>query len=76
MQSDRIESDTETHRKQRSVTEFLHVEKIAPIDFHSHLLNVSGDQTVDVGAVFQLQWDTFSGAGSEKCSMQTLVNCW
>ena len=40
--------------------EFLHVENIAAIDIHQHLLNVYGDQTVDVsteavGSAFQ-QW--------------------
>jgi hypothetical protein len=37
----------------RGVIEFLHVEKIAPIDIHRHLLNVSGDQTVDVSKLKQ-----------------------
>ena len=37
--------------KQRCVTEFLHAEKIAPNDIHRHLLNVYGDQTVDVNTV-------------------------
>jgi len=31
--------------------EFLHVEKMAPVDIHQHLLNVSGEQTVDVSIV-------------------------
>jgi len=33
--------------KQRRVTEFLHVEKITPIDIHQRLLNIYGDQTVE-----------------------------
>jgi len=37
--------------KQRSVTEFFHVGKITLTDIHQHLLNVSGDQTVDVNTV-------------------------
>ena len=41
----------EVRMKQRSVTEFLHAEKIAPNDIHRRLLNVYGDQTVDVSTV-------------------------
>jgi len=37
--------------KQRCVIEFLHVEKITPNDIHRRLLNVYGDQTVDVSTV-------------------------
>jgi hypothetical protein len=36
-------SEMETRMKQRSVIEFLHAEKIAPIDIHQRLLNVYGD---------------------------------
>ena len=38
----------EVRMKQRRVIEFLHAEKIAPNDIHRRLLNVYGDQTVDV----------------------------
>jgi hypothetical protein len=41
----------EVRVKQRRVTEFLHAEKIAPNDNHRRLLNVCGDQTVDVKRV-------------------------
>ena len=41
----------EVRMKQRCVTEFLHAEKLAPTDIHQCLLNVSGDQTVDVSTV-------------------------
>ena len=37
--------------KQRCVIEFLHAEKIAPKDIHRRLVNVYGDQTVDVSTV-------------------------
>jgi len=37
--------------KQRCVIEFLHAEKIAPNDIHRCLLNIYGDQTVDVNTV-------------------------
>jgi hypothetical protein len=41
--------DMEERKKERSVTEFLHVgKKIAPVDILWRLLNVYGDQTVDV----------------------------
>jgi len=47
-QSDKMTSDMEVHIKQRCVIEFLYAEKIAPNGIHRHLLNVYGDQTVDV----------------------------
>ena len=52
-QSDSMVSDMEACRKKRGAIEFLHVEKMAPIDIHQHLLNVSGDQIVDVSTVRQ-----------------------
>ena len=39
-QSDTMASDMEACMKERCVTEFLHMEKIAPIDIHQHLMNV------------------------------------
>ena len=50
-QSDRMVSHMEVHMKQRCVNEFLHVEKMAPTDIHQCLLDVYGDQTVDVNTV-------------------------
>lgn len=44
VQSDRRVSDMQVHMRQRCVTEFLHAEKVAPIDIHQPLLNVDGDQ--------------------------------
>jgi len=52
-QSDKMASDMEVRMKQRCVIELLHAEKIAPIDIHRRLLNVCGDQTVDVSTVRQ-----------------------
>ena len=46
-QPDRMAADIEVGMKQRRVTEFLHVEKITPIDIHPCLLNIYGDQTVE-----------------------------
>ena len=42
-QSDKMVSDLEVWMKQRSDTEFLRVEKMAPADIHWHLLNICGD---------------------------------
>jgi len=44
-------SDMEVQMKQRCELAFLHVEKIAPTDICCHLLNVYGDQTVDMSTV-------------------------
>ncbi|MFV1073149.1 hypothetical protein, partial [Klebsiella pneumoniae] len=37
--------------KQKCIIEFLHAEIIAPTDINSCLLNIYGDQTVDVSTV-------------------------
>ena len=50
-QSDKMATDMKVCMKQRCVIEFLHAEKIAPNDIHRCLLNVYGDQTVDVSTV-------------------------
>jgi len=52
-QSDKLAYDTEVHMKQRHVIEFLHAEKVAPSDINQCLLNVDGDQTVNVSTVRQ-----------------------
>ncbi|XP_031461807.1 high mobility group protein HMG-I/HMG-Y isoform X1 [Phasianus colchicus] len=49
--SDKMASDIEVRMKQWCVIEFLHAEKIEPVDIHRRLLNVYGDQTVDVSTV-------------------------
>ena len=50
-QSGRMASGMEVHRKQRCVTEFLREEKRAPTDIPWWLLNVYGDEIVDVSTV-------------------------
>ena len=52
-QPKKMVSDMEVHMKQRGVTEFLHAEKIAHNDIYQRLLNVYGDQTVDISTVRQ-----------------------
>jgi len=74
-------SDMEVWMKQRCVTEFLHVEKITPTNIHWHLLNVDGDQTVDVSTVRQWVMRFSSGDSHMKdkpCSgcPQTAVTPW
>ena len=52
--SDRMVSDMEVCMKQRCVTEFLYAEKkTAAIDSHQCLLNIYGDQTVNVSTATQ-----------------------
>ena len=60
-QSDKITSDMEMHMKLRCRTEFLNVEKMAPTDIHQCLLNVQGDQTVDVSSM--RRWLVHSSSG-------------
>lgn len=59
-QSDTIASDMEVYMKRRCVIEFLHMVKMAPIDIGQYLLNVDGNQTVDVSSVRVELWVTFS----------------
>jgi len=66
--------------------EFLHAEKIVPFDTHRRLLNIYGDQTVDVSTVRwwvlrfssgdSHQWGTFTGADFHKRGMKALAHCW
>jgi len=50
-QSNKMASDMEVHMKQRCGLEFLHVEIIARMDIHWHLLNIYGAWRVDVSTV-------------------------
>jgi len=52
-QSDRMASDMKVCMKQSCVPEFLHVEKMANTGIHWCLLNIYGDQVVDVSTVRQ-----------------------
>ena len=63
-QSDKMVSDMEVCMKQRYVIEFLHAEKMAPNDIHQRLLNIYGDQTVDVSTVRRQVVRFSSGEGS------------
>ena len=48
----KMASDIKVHMKQRYAAEFLHEKKKkAPINIHQYLMNVHGDQTVDVSTV-------------------------
>ena len=60
-------SDTEACIMQRYGSELLHAERMASIDIGGHLLNVNGDQTVDVSTV--RQWVVcFSSSNSDSVS--------
>ena len=50
-QSHRIVADMEVCMEQMCGIKFLHMEKMVPTDIHWCLLNVGGDQTVDVSTV-------------------------
>ena len=52
-QSDKMASDLEVGIKQKCATEFLQEEKMAPSDIRWHLLNIYGDQTVNVSKMKQ-----------------------
>jgi hypothetical protein len=72
-QSEKMASDMEVRMKQRCVIEFLHAEKIAPNDIHRCLLNVYGDQTVDVSTVrrwVELFISGYSDMKGKPCSGQ------
>jgi len=50
-QSGKMASDVEVCVEQRGVVAFLQAEKMAPIDSHQYLLNICGNQTVDMSTV-------------------------
>jgi hypothetical protein len=50
-QSSKMVSDMEVGKTQRFVIEFLHVERLAPIDIHRRLMNIYGDTTVGVNTL-------------------------
>jgi len=47
-QSNKLDPDMEVCMKQTYDTEFLHMEKMGPINIHQCLLNVYGNQRVDL----------------------------
>jgi len=49
--SDKMASDMEVRMKQMCVIEFLHAEKIPLNDIYQRLLNIYGEQTMDVTTV-------------------------
>ena len=50
-QSDKLASDMEVYINEGCLIESLHTGKMAPTDIHQCLLNISGDQIVDVSTV-------------------------
>ena len=65
--SDQMLFDMEVHMKQKCVTKFLYAEKMAPIDIHRCLLNIYGDQTVDVSAM--KRWVVFFSGGDSNSEL-------
>ena len=59
------------HVKQTCGIEFLHAEKIAPIDIKQHLLKAYGDQTVDLST--ERQWVVCFSSGDRDCGSPPLV---
>jgi len=63
---DKMVSDMEVQMEQRCVNEFLYQEEITPTDIQQHLLNIYGDQTVDVSTV--RPWVVYFSSGSNSGS--------
>ena len=61
-QCDKMASDVQVPLRQRCVTEFLHMEKIAPTDIHGHLLSIDGDKSMDVSTVRCMNPSLFPGS--------------
>ena len=82
-QSDKIVSDMEVPMRQWCGTDFLPAKRIASTNIHQCLLNIYGDQTVDVTTVRQRVVHFSSGnsdsgspllsADLQECGMQALV---
>jgi hypothetical protein len=73
--SDKMAPDMEEHLKKRCVIEFRHAEKIAPNDIHRCLLNVYGDQTVDVSSVRRWVVRFSSGDSEVKDKLHFELSC-
>ena len=80
--SDKMNSDTGVCMMRRYATAFFYVGEMVPTDIHGYLLNIYGDQTVDVSTVRQWvvqwqqqQWVSFTVADFYKHGMQALVHC-
>ena len=86
---EQMASDMEVQMKPNCGTEFLHTEKMAPTGIHRCLLNIYGDQTVDVNTI--MRWVVCSAVAAVtgrtnhvldshadfyKHGIQTLVHCW
>jgi len=74
-QTDKMASDMEVRMKQRCVIEFLHGEKITPNDIHRRLLNVCGNQTVDVSTVKRWMTRCISGDSDVKDKPRSVRPC-
>ena len=73
-QSDRMVSYMEVHMKQRGAIGFFHMEKMAPRDIHQHLLNIYGDQPVDVSTVRKWVVHFSSGNSGSPLLVQVLIS--
>jgi len=64
---EQILGDTEVQTKRTCVVEFLHGEQMAPTDTYQQLLDVSGDQTVDISTVRQwMAYQHFSSGDADR----------
>jgi len=69
-QSDRMVLEVEVRMEQNCFILFLRAEKMAPTDIHQCLLDVYGDQHVDVSAV--RQWVVYFSSGDSESNRL----CW
>ena len=70
-QSDKKAFDMDVYMEPKCGTEFLHVEKVAPIAIHWHLLNTNGDPIVDVSTM--RLWVVHFSSGSISSGSSPLV---
>ena len=70
-QSGKVVSDMKVFMKKSFVIAFLRAEKFTPTDIHQCLLNIYGDQTVDVSRVI-----ISAGADFYEHGMQAPVHHW
>ena len=74
-QSDKMASDTEVFLLQRCVTEFLHVEKMAPTDIHRLLLKFMETKEwmrVQWGSGWCISAMVIIGADFDECGMHLI----
>ena len=64
----------EVWMKQRCITEFIHMDKMAPTDIHEHLLNIDGDKSMDGSTARQWLVSFYNGDSGSPPLLQIFMS--